>query len=387
MKKEIVLCLLLCLSMSAIAQKKPTMKQPHSIMGLDCKRCHSCALPTKANPCLTNCPREEIVSVQRKPEESPRIIRMQNLQGPDALYAPVTFSHRLHAEMSEMSGGCSMCHHFNPPGTNVLPCKECHDLSRKRADISKPDYKGAAHRQCMDCHKSWSHETECVSCHAPKTKDSKAVVPSMNMMKSSPHPKLVEPTKKIYSTPGTQGKIVTFYHNEHNEKFGLECTICHADQGCGRCHDKHKSEISKMKSTSTEDKHSVCSKCHSVKSNCKNCHKDKEAEPFAHERRTGWPLSRFHSKLACTKCHSKAGIFSGLSNECKSCHGTWTLGTFDHKVTGLKMDDLHAGFECSDCHLENSYQKKDCKKCHDDKTYPKSKPGTLIGAKAKQNAN
>ena len=56
----------------------------------------------------------------------------------------------------------------------ILKCSSCHESSRKREDVSIPDLKGAYHRQCMDCHREWSHETGCNSCHTPK-KDLKDV--------------------------------------------------------------------------------------------------------------------------------------------------------------------------------------------------------------------
>ena len=53
------------------------------------------------------------------PANSPKIIKMKKLEVQD-LYEPVVFSHRTHAEMSGMSGGCEMCHHYDPPG-DVVP--------------------------------------------------------------------------------------------------------------------------------------------------------------------------------------------------------------------------------------------------------------------------
>ena len=57
------------------------------------------------------------------------------------LYVPVIFSHQLHAEMSDMFGGCQICHHHNPLGA-ILVCKDCH---------LKVDY--SLNPQCGECHK------------------------------------------------------------------------------------------------------------------------------------------------------------------------------------------------------------------------------------------
>ena len=80
-------------------------------------------------------------------------------------YGPVHFAHKMHADMSEMSGGCYGCHHYNSTSMAILSCRECHPKARAREDISMPDLKGAYHRQCMDCHRQWNHSTDCNGCH------------------------------------------------------------------------------------------------------------------------------------------------------------------------------------------------------------------------------
>jgi len=47
-------------------------------------------------------------------------------------YGPVVFSHRVHAQMSEMSGGCYGCHHYNDTALNILSCRTGHPTERKR---------------------------------------------------------------------------------------------------------------------------------------------------------------------------------------------------------------------------------------------------------------
>ncbi len=91
---------------------------------------------------------------------------MDEFKGISDLYDPVNFSHRAHAEMSGISGGCKMCHHYNPPG-KIVNCEYCHEKERNRTDITKPDLKGAYHRQCIDCHKQWNKSTDCIQCHSP----------------------------------------------------------------------------------------------------------------------------------------------------------------------------------------------------------------------------
>ena len=66
-----------------------------------------------------------------------------------------------------MGGGCENCHHYNTSGP-ILKCSSCHESSRKREDVSIPDLKGAYHRQCMDCHREWSHDTVVIHVIYPK---------------------------------------------------------------------------------------------------------------------------------------------------------------------------------------------------------------------------
>jgi hypothetical protein len=137
----------------------------HEQMNVDCKQCHVCDTPTKADPCLIECPRYKIEVVRHSPDEGPDNLVIDKLKGENDLYTPVNFSHRLHSEMSLMSGGCAACHHFNPPG-KIVECSTCHSAQRQRTELNKPDLKAAFHRQCMDCHSSWDDDVKCVDCHA-----------------------------------------------------------------------------------------------------------------------------------------------------------------------------------------------------------------------------
>ncbi len=162
MKKFLALILVLVFTIGINAQQSPG--KDHSKLNLSCKTCHSCDVPTKSDPCLVICPREKITTVYQKPEQTPELITINQLSD---RYGPVYFSHKIHAQMSIMSGGCENCHHHNTSGP-ILKCNSCHETSRKREDVSIPDLKGAYHRQCMDCHREWSHETGCNSCHTLK---------------------------------------------------------------------------------------------------------------------------------------------------------------------------------------------------------------------------
>ena len=239
--RKLLLILFIPLAISGQAK----INKNHSLQNINCSTCHSCDIPTKENPCLISCPRETMIRIDQKPEEGPRILTINKIKETD-LYEPSFFSHLAHAEMAEMSGGCQMCHHYNPPG-RVIPCSDCHEATRQRTDLSKPDLKGAYHQQCMNCHRAWSGKTECVSCHLPKGEKTVAAAQKVIDTKTRIHPEIVTPQILTYNTNTPKGKLVTFYHNDHTSLFGFECADCHKNEGCIKCHSVKKAEPVKKK--------------------------------------------------------------------------------------------------------------------------------------------
>jgi Class III cytochrome C family len=366
-----VILIIFVLSGSLVTAQK--IQPAHiNVDGLSCRTCHSCDIPTKENPCVRTCPRDKMVSISRSPAESPNVIYIDRFDKGSKVYGPVTFTHRLHAEMSGLAGGCKMCHHYNPPG-EVAGCSDCHEISRKRADVSKPDLKGAYHRQCMECHRQWSGEVECISCHNQKDKTGNASVPPKTAAKV--HPKIVEPVSVKFETPKGPGRTVNFSHTDHAKLFGIDCSKCHSNEGCIKCHATDKV---KALSAAAVEHHLNCAKCHDTKSDCSLCHGNAPGQRFDHYARTGFDLSKHHGRLACARCHTDKEKFTGLSGNCVNCHGAWTKENFQHKITGLALDETHAALECADCHQENNYEKPACTNCHDDKSFPKNVPGKLL---------
>ena len=355
----------------------------HSQSNLTCKTCHACEVPTKDDPCLIACPRLSMIKEYPSPEVRPDVIVIDELED---RYTPVIFSHKLHAQMSEMKGGCLGCHHYNTLGP-ILSCNECHSEERKREDVRVPDLKAAYHQQCLDCHRQWSHQTECVSCHQEKSEGKSLDIPEVTselLMKS--HPVVEEPTKIVYDTQYEKGKIVTFFHNDHAKLFGLECVSCHKNENCISCHDLEKisngengNYDSPIKIQLTEDeRHNRCFACHE-NNKCSYCHKNKEMKPFDHGLRTGWALQKSHQNISCIKCHGSKTNFTGIDNKCNNCHFDWNIETFDHQITGLILDEDHAENDCADCHIDRDFSvNPTCDDCHDDKNYPEEIPGKLI---------
>lgn len=360
-----------------------SQEKKHSQVNIECKTCHACEVPTKNDPCLLSCPRFMMIKEFPSPEIGPDIVIIDELAN---RYTPVVFSHKIHAQMSEMTGGCITCHHYNTLGP-VLSCNKCHSRDRKREEISSPDLKGAYHQQCMNCHRQWSRETECSSCHQEKNEgESQDITKITSQLVMKTHPEVKEPTKIVYETEYDKGKLVTFFHNDHTNLFGINCTSCHENENCIRCHDVEKNNYGdngfyespiKVKYSETE-RHKRCFSCHQ-NDNCSNCHKNGEMKPFNHGTRAGWPLKQYHQNLQCESCHLKSMTSTGLDSKCGSCHEGWNPETFNHKIVGLVLDENHIDNECEDCHTENDFSKAPtCDNCHDNKNYPKDKPGKVI---------
>ena len=361
------------------------IKYDHTKMALNCKDCHSCEYPTRQSPCLKDCPRNELVTVYHSPEEGPVLVEMDQIKGD---YKPFMFTHKIHAQMATMSGGCQTCHHYNTSGP-IQKCSNCHVSDRAKAkNIHIPDLESAYHRLCLTCHREWSHSTDCQQCHLRKDENPEEHKKSkIAKYQHKDHPPLVEPGKIVYQTKYNLGKFVTFHHDDHAKKFGLECKSCHSDDNCLSCHDywnkQSDDDCVKMKKThkTFQQHHAPCSKCHTIENNCSFCHKDKETDKFDHSS-TGFTLGANHSHLQCNACHKKPGVFKGLNKNCTSCHTDFVMGKFDHKKTGLQLNEMHADFDCSSCHTNNNFTVPPvCDDCHDGYKYPAKKPGKLIKKK------
>lgn len=347
----------------------------HDKKSSDCKSCHDCEYPTKQDPCLKACPREKIDVINRTADEGPDIVTIGEMSDN---YSAVVFSHKVHAQMSEISTGCVGCHHYNTTGP-ILNCRKCHESVRTREDVSIPDLKAAYHRQCTGCHKQWSLENGCNNqCHLTKGSDNKNISDEqIKLISGKTHPKSPEPTKMVFETNSDKGKIVTFFHDEHVKLFKIKCNDCHKQDNCTKCHDKDmKKDFSKPVKIkkSFEEHHKPCSSCHDNNA-CGKCHKENEMTSFNHGKSTGWVLQSYHSNLECTRCHGTTMPYKKLNNNCSSCH-KFTKDNFDHKYIGFTLSEAHKDMDCETCHLKGNFSSAPvCKECHDDKSFPKDLPG------------
>lgn len=380
-----ILCLIafLLFSPAGFGQRSKWEKHaPPLRTEVQCQTCHACPKPTKTDPCLVKCPRMHLLPGHYPEQTGPDVLQMGDIASE---YGPVVFAHKLHAEMSEMAGGCYGCHHYNSTAMTILSCRECHPKSRARTDISMPDLKGAYHRQCMDCHRQWTHTTDCNGCHLKKEPgQTNAEVQRARELAGKAHPKVPLPTKVNYETRNQNGSYVTFFHDDHATRFGLKCADCHQQEGCVRCHDvtKPKPTDAKLREVKTqrsmEQLHEPCFSCH-ASDKCESCHAATPMKAFDHSRSAGWALNRFHLALSCQECHGEKKRFTKVDTKCKTCHKGWTPGSFKHRITGLQLDDTHGGLECESCHIEMDFAKPpSCAGCHEDKSYPAERPGKMV---------
>jgi hypothetical protein len=335
-----------------------------------CASCHKCDHPTPDDPCMINCPRHgSHFYGQHEADEGPEIVIIDQLAD---LYRPVVFAHRLHADMSNMTGGCENCHHYSEQSGVIPPCRECHDATKGPVSLNQPALKGAYHRQCMNCHRDWSHESACGFCHEQVHEGIGSAIADTTDIVGIPHPKIEAVPTYTYETSCDQGALVTFHHNDHVDMFGLKCVDCHRGDSCSRCHDAGLAQHQRLNHLTT------CCACHGER-NCAFCHTVDPKPMFEHTRTAGWALDPHHTDVACNTCHGSPQDFRTPSDKCTSCHIHWEVGSFDHKVTGLSLSEDHEDLDCSDCHLEMDFSTRpSCEDCHDEPMLPEQLPGTRL---------
>ena len=296
--------------------------------------------------------------------------------------------------MGGMAGGCDICHHHTAPGHMHPACSECHKAAlaaRPVDEMRMPSLKGAYHRQCMGCHRDWSHHTKCVVCHLLKSPDQPPITELAQMEMPSPgdvagHPEIESPKEISQQTKYEEGPHVVFRHMDHIERYGYECARCHKGQSCSQCHELAAAPGEPEVVRSAEERHAMCYPCHED-DKCERCH-SKEANPppqyFDHSV-TGFALGKYHERLTCKACHKRLFFIRKLQPECTFCHDGWTPENFNHAVTGQVLDENHAETDCSECHADNNYtEPPSCDECHDVDddgiSFPEKRPGPLTAA-------
>jgi hypothetical protein len=191
------------------------------------------------------------------------------------------------------------------------------------------------------------------------------------------------------------GRVV-FQHRTHAEMsfMGSGCSECHheATEGqpmrkCGECHSPSRLRTDLEKPDLRGAVHRQCVACHQQwdpATRCGTCHATGPGTAMtthAVQNAAGsFPepiLYKFHKSMACGTCHKTAGALRKPDLSCESCHVGWQ-NAFDHRKTGLILDDTHRKASCAECHGAKIFAKPPCcTDCHDDKSYPKDKPGKM----------
>ncbi len=364
----IAICVLLLIPWTAFGYQKYGVQGDVKKNG--CGECHVCRTPTVEDPCLRDCPRPRTTAqeISHVPDE----ILVNEIEYE---YEGVRFSHKLHAEMTAIDKGCQSCHHFQETG-GITSCKQCHAPEIADENLDQPGLKGAYHRQCLGCHQEWSHDTQCNICHEKKLEPGPPVAGHYPPKQYKPFGDLQEPVKKVWQSTYDGGSVVTLFHKNHTDKYGIDCASCHHAEGCGSCHGRKESTTAVRHSE--EALHAICNQCHQEMS-CDQCHLKQEATEFNHDR-TGWPLGEHHSRLSCRRCHGDPHHFTKPVTACNICHRDWALGTFDHKRTGFVLSENHVEIDCNVCHANKNYAAAPaCTECHDaDIAFPAALPGEYL---------
>lgn len=369
---------------------------------LNCARCHTCAKPTPENICMPTCTRVEAGALEMSRKRGPEgVILLDMLSGEKQVvdrFGPVAFDHGGHAGWAEIAGGCTLCHHYTPEGTGHPACRTCHSIELRHERIQVPSLKGAYHRQCLGCHREWTHTTECDACHVERVGEAELdLTPEQllqHMIEGHKVAPIPEPEVEVYETnyPPGDGTRVYFHHTRHAKVYGFKCAVCHRGDNCARCH-RGTGEPTlrvRVQPATVTKAHQPCELCHDRQTKgtragtCDYCHLKEGTPPpgpFDHAS-TGWPLARYHTKAACRSCHRTMPIHK-LDRQCASCHGKWDSKSFDHgKATRLALDAMHAAMGCAMCHREDRFdQPPSCTGCHDENfVYPQKKPGSIVPA-------
>ncbi len=297
----------------------------------------------------------------------PEIVMLDQVRG---CYGTVRFEHLLHAQMSNMSGGCVNCHHdaddkvegaepVTMTGPVIRPCRTCHETTSVVVTGDKPGLRGAYHRQCLGCHSDWAHENACGFCHADSTSVKTSGSRPRNVAELQP--RATAQATYVYQTAFAPMPVVTFHHEEHTQRFGLECSNCHAGASCGKCHG---SEIERP----LVSRQQTCYQCHED-SRCVTCHNRGEKGSFDHSNRSKWRLRPGHASLACRECHGPSKMPGPVASQaCENCHAKrYGDECFNHSRTGVELDGDHAYFACTDCHSGGDDRMlAQCDSCHNE---------------------
>jgi hypothetical protein len=330
-----------------------------------------------------------------------------------------------------------------------VPCEKCHKTGNRNGQKFQ-EFTGIAYKSCTNCHKD-PHQNKfgqnCTECHS---EESFTAVKTMNKFDHSrttfklenKHETVSCKTchKGKFTEPLRHDRCIDCHKDYHDNQFvsqgtPVDCSSCHSSRGfAGSSYTIERHNESNYR---LEGAHQAtpCDACHkksekwsfrNIGKKCADCHKDvhqghisPDYYPGANclachtmnnwkdvgfdHSKTKFSLAGPHVKVSCRNCHftkEESGItsqrFSGLSQNCGTCHidkhygqfeekgstdclrchnsSGWLIPVFDHNKTAFKLDGKHSGVPCIKCHKpvvkDNIsfilYKIKDtqCKSCH-----------------------
>lgn len=285
-------------------------------------------------------------------------------------------------------------------------------------------------KDCLKCHAAGKglDDQKCLSCH----KEIKKLITS----KTGLHGLQTTSCRKCHSDHKGREMDTTEVDTSNFDHFKMTGYSLDGKHSEIKCIDCHKEKRLK-KQTRKTDTHfigqtSSCKSCHQKddphhfigkydKNDCNSCHSNlswKKDIKFNHDKDTNFKLIEKHAELKCTDCHQsnnsnnnqlkttfkyqwnkleqdkclschkdfhKQNIQNHYKNSCIECHSqkTWSIESFQHSVTGFKLNGKHSETKCLDCHKQNkninatatntkhpnynySGLKKQCLSCHND---------------------
>jgi hypothetical protein len=243
-------------------------------------------------------------------------------------------------------------------------------------------------------------ETSCKPCHteARPTRERADLAPCTRVEPRGTHTAAEGPDRITMSEGTGHYGRVEFSHKVHAEmaEMGRGCIECHheATEGqamrrCGECHSPSRIREDLETTDLRGAMHRQCMGCHEQwdpEMQCSSCHQEQDTPPFrvnaelqASPAATNMVLLKFHRGLTCRHCHGDPRKPGTLESACASCHEDWPA-SFDHRLTGLALDETHLEASCEDCHADATFAATPiCTSCHDeDIAYPADLPGERI---------
>ncbi len=276
--------------------------------------------------------------------------------------------------------GCKGCHEDVHRGRQGISCEDCHnqDTWRPLEAISLhsrtrfPLVGAHAAAECSDCHAGAKNNNfeavsvECDSCHRNDfTRSTTIDHAAMGF---------TEDCERCHLPTGW--KPAAFDHPSTfpltNGHSGVSCNACHTTPGvftglsisCVTC---HQADFN----ATTDPAHPNAG----FSTDCTQCHNTSQWRGAQYTHTAAFPLTNGHAGKRCSDCHS-AGVYTGLSSDCASCH-------LDNFQATTRPNHTTAGFGtgCTQCHnttrwqgasfthpasfpLTNGHANRSCTVCH-----------------------